>query len=60
MDTSLYPGDAVMAHLKQNPNLVWTGFYLGPAPSHSGASWMSRRDFLVASGWGLAPIYVGQ
>lgn len=55
MDTSIYPGDAVMAHLKDLTNLVWTGFYLGPAPSHPNASWMDRRATLIAQGWGLAP-----
>jgi hypothetical protein len=60
MDTSVYPGDAVMAHLRANTNLVWTGFYLGPAPSHSGTSWMGKRNVLLAQGWGLAPLYVGQ
>jgi len=60
IDTSSYPGDATMAYLRANTNLVWTGFYLGPAPSHSGASWMSKRAVLRQQGWGLAPIYVGQ
>lgn len=60
MDTSIYPGDEVMAHLRENTNLVWTGFYLGPAPSHPGVSWMNKRSVLVHQGWGLAPLYVGQ
>jgi len=60
MDTSSYPGDAVMAHLRSNTNLVWTGFYLGPAPSHPNASWMTRRQVLAEQGWGLAPLYLGQ
>jgi peptidoglycan hydrolase-like protein with peptidoglycan-binding domain len=60
IDTSVYPGDDVMDHLKNTTNLVWTGFYLGPAPSHPNTSWMTRRARLVQQGWGLAPIYVGQ
>lgn len=60
LDLSGYPGDAVMAWLKSNTNLVWTGFYLGPTPSHGGTDWMTRRNTLVTQGWGLAPIYVGQ
>jgi hypothetical protein len=60
MDTSLYPGDAVMVGLRKKTNLVWTGFYLGPAPSHPDASWMNKRQALIGQGWGLAPIYVGQ
>lgn len=60
MDTAVYPGDAVMSHLRDRTNLRWCGFYLGPAPSHPGVSWMSKRAKLVADGWGLAPLYVGQ
>jgi len=58
MDTAVYPGDAVMADLRNR--LAWTGFYLGPAPSHSSTSWMGKRNVLLGQGWGLAPIYVGQ
>jgi len=60
MDCSRYPGDAVMEDLPKSTNLVWCGFYLGPAPSHPDPSWMDRRNFLSKQGWGLAPIYVGQ
>jgi peptidoglycan hydrolase-like protein with peptidoglycan-binding domain len=60
IDTSIYPGDAVMAELRSSTNLIWTGFYLGPAPSHTGASWMGKRSTLIAQGWGLAVLYVGQ
>ena len=49
-----------MQHLRASTNLAWTGFYLGPAPSHSGASWMTKRAVLMQQGWGLAAIYVGQ
>ena len=44
-----------------NTSLRWCGFYLTPSP-HQGAKlgWMTKRDFLVALGWGLAPIYVGE
>lgn len=59
-DRSDYPGDAVMAWLKANTNLVWCGYYFGVAPSHSGTSWMGKRSQLVAAGWGIAPLYVGE
>lgn len=49
-----------MAWLKHNTNLVWCGFYLAPAPSHPGTSWMPQFAWLNANGWGVAPIYVGQ
>ena len=60
MDRCDYPGSKPMAWLKENTNLVWSGFYLGTSPSHSGTSWMKARAELVEQGWGLAPIYVGQ
>lgn len=59
-DTSAYPGDAAMGALKATTNLAFTGFYLGPAPSHRDIGWMDKRATLVAMGFGLAPIYVGQ
>jgi hypothetical protein len=49
-----------MAWLKKNSNLCWCGFYLAPAPSHPDKSWMGQRSALVAMGWGLMPVYVGQ
>ncbi len=59
-DTSEFPGMAEMIWLKANTNLVWCGYYLGPAPSHSSTSWMGQRPALTNAGWGLAPVYVGQ
>ena len=59
-DTFGYPGDSVMDWLKRNTNFCWTGFYLAPAPSHPNTSWMSHRQRLVDTGWGIAPLYVGQ
>ncbi|MFN0247508.1 MAG: glycoside hydrolase domain-containing protein [Kofleriaceae bacterium] len=60
MDISIYPGDDVMDDLIETTNLIWCGFYLGPAPSHKDPSWMDRRAHLQKTGWGFAPIYVGQ
>jgi hypothetical protein len=59
-DRSDYPGDAVMDWLKVNTNLVWCGYYLAPAPSHGGTSWMGKRAKLAGDGWGIAPLYVGE
>lgn len=59
-DISVYPGDSVMSWLKDNTNLAWAGYYLGPAPSHPHSDWMEKRSWLNSEGWGLAPIYVGQ
>lgn len=59
-DTAEFPGIAEMAWLKANTNLVWCGYYLGPAPSHASTSWMGQRAGLQAAGWGVAPLYVGQ
>ena len=55
-DRSEYPGDAIMAWLKGNTNLAWCGYYLAPAPSHPGTSWMMNRVKLVTDGWGLAHV----
>lgn len=49
----------MMARLKAETNLTWCGFYLA-APSQPGTTWRGKRAQLVAQGWGLAPIYVGQ
>lgn len=58
-DRAACPSLDMMARLKKNTNLVWCGYYL-PAPSQSGAGWTGKRAALVAQGWGLAPIFVGQ
>lgn len=58
-DRSDYPGDAVMAWLEGNTNLLWCGYYLR-GPSHPNQSWSGKRSLLVKEGWGLAPVYVGQ
>ena len=61
LDRSGYPGDAAMTALWNNTNLRWCGFYLTPAPNQgANLGWMTKRDFLVSLGWGLAPIYVGE
>jgi hypothetical protein len=59
-DTDIYPGDAAMSWLKDNTNLAWCGYYLGHAPSHPDTSWMGNRSSLMAAGWGIAPVYVGE
>ncbi len=59
-DTSTFPGNQPLQWLKDNTELTWCGFYLASAPSHHDKSWMDKRQALLAQGWGLAPIYVGQ
>ena len=59
-DRSDYPGDAQMGWMKDKTNLVWCAYYLAPAPSHGDTSWMGTRATLVAQGWGIAPVYLGQ
>lgn len=53
------PPLATMAALRAQTNLVWCGYYLR-APSQPASTWRGKRAALVAQGWGLAPIYVGQ
>ena len=60
-DTHTYPGTTVMRAWKHTPGSPydWVGFYL-PSPCHEDKSWTGKRDTLVAMGWGLAVVYVGQ
>ena len=60
LDASAFPGLDTMTWLKEATKSAWTGFYLGPAPSHPETDWMGERQDLIAQGWGLAPVYVGQ
>jgi len=59
-DTSGFPGLAKMAALKKSSNFKFTGFYLGPAPSHPASDWMAHRADLEAQGWGFAPVFLGR
>ena len=60
-DTHTYPGTGVMRKWKQTPGspYSWVGYYL-PSPCHADRSWTGKRDTLIAMGWGLAAVYVGQ
>ncbi len=59
-DTYQYPGDEAMrAWRHEDVPYDWVGYYL-EAPCHKGNSWAGKRDTLIAMGWGLAAIYVGQ
>ena len=60
-DTHTYPGDKTMAAWKAAPGAPyrWVGYYL-QAPCHTDDSWSGKRPTLVAMGWGLAVVYVGQ
>jgi len=62
VDRLAYPGNEFMSYLMDQSNLLWTGFYLAPAPSQGNTSWMSHLADLHAMGpgWGVAPIFVGQ
>jgi hypothetical protein len=59
-DSYAFPGSAQMRWLRANTNLCWCGYYLGGAPSHPDRGWMGQRQALAASGWGIAPVFVGQ
>jgi len=60
-DTHTYPGTSVMKAWKETPGspYQWVGYYL-PSPCHANTSWVGKRDTLIAMGWGLAAVYVGQ
>ena len=59
-DCAPFPGLDTLSWIKKASGASWTGFYLGPAPSHPAADWMPHRADLVAADFGLMPIYVGQ
>ena len=54
----MYEGNDVMAGLMSNTNLLWTGFYLPPAPSQPSTTWMSHLGDLreMNAGRGVAPL----
>ncbi|HXT15240.1 MAG TPA: glycoside hydrolase domain-containing protein [Gemmatimonadaceae bacterium] len=60
-DTHTYPGTATMKTWKNTPGspYSWVGYYL-PSPCHDDKSWTGKRDTLVAMGWGMAVVYVGE
>ena len=60
-DTHTYPGTSVMKAWKETPGspYKWVGYYL-PSPCHENTSWVGKRDTLIAMGWGIAAVYVGQ
>jgi len=58
-DTSAYPGDPSMVAWKTSSPYVFVAYYL-KAPCHHSGSWMGHRGKLVAMGWNLLPVYVGQ
>jgi len=60
-DTHTYPSTRVMKAWKEAPGAPysWVGYYL-PSPCHADKSWTGKRDTLLAQGWGLAVVYVGQ
>lgn len=58
-DTYACPDLSLAAQLLRETNLRWMGYYLH-APSQKAQTWRGKRAALVAQGWGLAPIYVGQ
>jgi hypothetical protein len=60
-DTHTYPGASVMKTWKNTPGspYQWVGYYL-PSPCHADESWVGKRDTLLAMGWGIAVVYVGQ
>ncbi len=60
-DTHTYPGTPTMKTWKSTPGAPysWVGYYL-PSPCHADRSWVGKRDTLVAMGWGLAVVFVGQ
>jgi len=59
VDCDHYPGDNTMALLRQKGQFRVTCLYLAHAPGSQDKSWIEKRDFLAANGWGFIPTYVG-
>ena len=51
-DRTGYPGDAIMKSVRDNTELRWCGFYLGP-----GFDWSPHFPQIQDMGWGVAPVY---
>jgi hypothetical protein len=58
-DTRAYPGASVMAAWRAESPYRWVGYYL-ESPCHPRSSWVGRRGELIAGGWGIALLYVGE
>lgn len=60
LDTSAYPGDAMIRRLHMETDCAFFAYYL-VAPSHPNAGWTGKRAFLQDElGTGTAVVYVGQ
>jgi hypothetical protein len=60
IDRPTYPGTSCMRALRRTTNVRWTSFQLAPAPGHGDTTWMPHLADLLAMGWGVAPVFVGQ
>ncbi|GAB3894138.1 hypothetical protein GCM10029964_071990 [Kibdelosporangium lantanae] len=60
IDRATYPGTTCMRALRRSTNVRWTSFPLAPAPGHHDTTWMPHLTDLLAMGWGVAPVFVGQ
>jgi hypothetical protein len=60
IDRPAYPGTSCMRALRRTTNVRWTSFPLAPAPGHGDTTWMPHLADLLAMGWGVAPVFVGQ
>jgi len=59
-DARVYPGDSALTAWKFPVSPYrWIGYYLA-APCHPDSSFVGKYSSLVANGWGVAAIYVGE
>ena len=59
MDCHSYPGDRAIETLRSTKGYRVTCLYLTHAPGAVDRSWLSKREFLQGSSWGLFPTYLG-
>ena len=57
-DRDIYPGDAAFQTFKKT--FAFSGYWLSPPPTGKVTSWIAKRDFLRAAGFGFLVLYRGR
>jgi Domain of unknown function (DUF1906) len=58
-DCEHYPGDKTIGLLRQLGQFRIACLYLAHYPNSEDTSWISKRSYLAANGWGFIPTYAG-
>jgi hypothetical protein len=57
-DRNIYPGDAAMPILRKT--FAFTSYWLNPLPGGKANTWLGKREFLRAQGFGFLVLYRGR